>query len=136
MRGTLGLSRFCFGFDQRVIDFIVNGAATLTGLLGRVVGLFDHFAIDGLVNALADLTFAFGNRLRQIQTGNLSIYLYVIVGAIAISQFLPRVPAEAVLPVVAAVLSLVILVGLVLWLSNRRIPWRLMFARQGASEVR
>ena len=136
VRGTLGLSRLCFGFDLGVIDFIVNGVAKLTGLLGRVVGLFDSSVIDGLVNALADVTFGIGNRLRQIQTGNLSIYLYVIVGAIAVSQFLPRAPADALLPVAAGVLSLVILVGLVLWLSSRRIPWRLMFARQGVSEVR
>lgn len=136
VRGTLGVSRLCFGFDQRVIDFAVNGTAKLTGFVGWAIGLFDQYVIDGLVNALADVTFAVGNRLRQIQTGNLSLYLYVIVGAIAVSQFLPRVATDFLRPIVVALLSLVVLVGVVLWLSSRRIPWRLMFTKQGVSELR
>ena len=88
------------------------------------------------MNGLADVTFGIGNRLRQIQTGNLSIYLYVIVGAIAVSQFLPRVGADTLLPVVMVFLALVIVIGLALWLSTRRIQWRLMFTKEGVSELR
>ena len=88
------------------------------------------------MNGLADVTFGIGNRLRQIQTGNLSIYLYVIVGAIAVSQFLPRVGVDILLPVVVVFLSLVIVVGIALWLSTRRIQWRLMFTKEGVSELR
>ena len=99
-------------------------------MIGWAVGRFDHYIIDGLVNGLADVTFGIGNRLRQIQTGNLSIYLYVIVGAIAVSQFLPRVGADILFPVVIVFLSLVIVVGIALWLSTRRIQWRLMLTKE------
>ena len=136
VRGTLVVSWLCSAFDRNVIDFIVNGVAKVTGVVGWAVGRFDHYIIDGLVNGLADVTFGIGNRLRQIQTGNLSIYLYVIVGAIAISQFLPRVGADTLLPVVVVFLSLVIVVGIALWLSTRRIQWRLMFTKEGVSELR
>ncbi len=136
VRGTLLVSWLCSAFDRNVIDFIVNGVAKVTGLVGWAVGRFDHYIIDGLVNGLADVTFGIGNRLRQIQTGNLSIYLYVIVGAIAVSQFLPRVGADILLPVVMVFLSLVIVVGIALWLSTRRIQWRLMFTKEGVSELR
>ena len=136
VRGTLVVSWLCSAFDRNVIDFIVNGVAKVTGLVGWAVGRFDHYIIDGLVNGLADVTFGIGNRLRQIQTGNLSIYLYVIVGAIAISQFLPRVGVDTLLPVVVVFLSLVIVVGIALWLSTRRIQWRLMFTKEGVSELR
>ena len=136
VRGTLVVSWLCSAFDRNVIDFIVNGIAKVTGVVGWAVGRFDHYVIDGLVNGLADVTFGIGNRLRQIQTGNLSIYLYVIVGAIAVSQFLPRVGADILVPVVIAFLSLVIVVGIALWLSTRRIQWRLMFTKEGVSELR
>ena len=136
VRGTLVVSWLCSAFDRNVIDFIVNGVAKATGVVGWAVGRFDHYIIDGLVNGLADVTFGIGNRLRQIQTGNLSIYLYVIVGAIAVSQFLPRVGADILLPVVVVFLSLVIVVGIALWLSTRRIQWRLMFTKEGVSELR
>ena len=136
VRGTLVVSWLCSAFDRNVIDFIVNGIAKVTGVVGWAVGRFDHYVIDGLVNGLADVTFGIGNRLRQIQTGNLSIYLYVIVGAIAVSQFLPRVGADILLPVVMVFLSLVVVVGIALWLSTRRIQWRLMFTKEGVSELR
>ena len=136
VRGTLVVSWLCSAFDRNVIDFIVDGAAKVTSVVGWAVGRFDHYIIDGLVNGLADATFGIGNRLRQIQTGNLSIYLYVIVGAIAVSQFLPRVGVDTLFPVVMVFLSLVIVVGLALWLSTRRIQWRLMFTKEGVSELR
>lgn len=136
VRGTLVVSWLCSAFDRNVIDFIVDGVAKVTGVVGWAVGRFDHYIIDGLVNGLADVTFGIGNRLRQIQTGNLSIYLYVIVGAIAVSQFLPRVGADTLLPVVVVFLSLVIVIGIALWLSTRRIQWRLMFTKEGVSELR
>ena len=136
VRGTLVVSWLCSAFDRNVIDFMVNGVAKVTGMVGWAVGRFDHYIIDGMVNGLADVTFSIGNRLRQVQTGNLSIYLYVIVGAIAVSQFLPRVGADILVPVVIAFLSLVIVVGIALWLSTRRIQWRLMFTKEGVSELR
>ena len=136
VRGTLAVSWLCSAFDRHVIDVIVNGVAKVTGVVGWAVGRFDHYVIDGLVNGLADAIFGIGNRLRQIQTGNLSIYLYVIVGAIAVSQFLPRVGADVLVPVVIVFLSLVIVVGIALWLSTRRIQWRLMLTKEGVSELR
>jgi len=136
VRGTLAFSWLSLNFDRYVIDFIVNGVAKVTAGVGWAVGRFDDRIIDGLVNALADVTFGIGNRLRQVQTGNLSIYLYVIVGAVAAAQFLPRIPAEVLLPVIVIFVALVVVVGIALWLSTRRIPWRLMFSKEGVSQLR
>ena len=41
--------------------------------------------IDGIVNRVADSTFAAGDKLRKIQTGNINSYLYVILGAVVLS---------------------------------------------------
>lgn len=136
VRGTLTLSWLSLNFDRYVIDFIVDGVAKVTARVGWAVGRFDDWIIDGLVNALADVTFGIGNRLRQVQTGNLSIYLYVIVGAVAAAQFLPRIPVEVLLPVIMLFVALVVVIGIALWLSTRRIPWRLMFTKEGVSQLR
>jgi NADH-quinone oxidoreductase subunit L len=82
--GTLGLAKTGAAFDKNVIDGAVDGTAGITRIWSAVVGLFDFHAIDGAVNRLADGTMAFGNRLRNVQTGGINAYLYGIVAAVTV----------------------------------------------------
>jgi NADH-quinone oxidoreductase subunit L len=84
VNGTLLLTRICAGFDRYVIDFIVDGAASATAFVSWLNGLFDNYVIDGLVNRVADLTMGLGNRFRQLQTGSINGYLYVIVVGVVV----------------------------------------------------
>jgi NADH-quinone oxidoreductase subunit L len=84
VNGTLLLTRLCAGFDRYVIDFIVDGSAYLTRFVSWLNGLFDNYIIDGIVNRIADLTMGLGNRFRQLQTGSINGYLYVIVVGVVV----------------------------------------------------
>jgi NADH-quinone oxidoreductase subunit L len=84
INGTLLLTRICAGFDRYVIDNIVDGSAALTRLVSWIEGLFDNYVIDGIVNRLADGTIVVGNRFRQLQTGSINGYLYVIVVGVVV----------------------------------------------------
>ena len=75
---TLFLTRVSAAFDRYVIDYIVDGVATLTRLASRLNGLFDNYVVDGAVNGVARVTIGVGSRFRQLQTGSINGYLYVI----------------------------------------------------------
>jgi NADH-quinone oxidoreductase subunit L len=84
VNGTLLLARLGAGFDRYVIDFIVDGSATVTRFVSWLNGLFDNHIIDGIVNRLAAVTIGLGNRFRQLQTGSINGYLYVVVIGVAV----------------------------------------------------
>jgi NADH-quinone oxidoreductase subunit L len=134
MRGTLALSWLSASFDLYVVDYIVNGAARVTAFLAWLNGWFDNLVIDGIVNAIADAIFAVGNRLRQVQTGSINVYLYVIVGAVAAAQFLPRLSLEMLTTLLIAVSIALVVVGILALLSGRRLLWRPPILRGGAPE--
>jgi NADH-quinone oxidoreductase subunit L len=81
---TLLLSRASAAFDHYVIDFLVDGTATVTRTVSWLNGLFDNYVIDGMVNGLAALTIGVGGRFRRLQTGSINGYLYVIAVATAV----------------------------------------------------
>ncbi|MBI4518028.1 MAG: NADH-quinone oxidoreductase subunit L [Deltaproteobacteria bacterium] len=78
IRFTMFLTRASAAFDRYVIDFMVDGAATLTRGVSWLHGLFDNYVIDGMVNGVAALSMGVGTRFRQLQTGSINGYLYVI----------------------------------------------------------
>jgi NADH-quinone oxidoreductase subunit L len=78
VEGLLALTRILAWFDEYVIDGVVNGAAAVTRAWSAVTGLFDDTVVDGAVNGVADGTYAVGQRLRWIQTGAITSYLYVV----------------------------------------------------------
>ena len=84
VNGTLLLARVCAAFDTYVIDPIVNGSAYLIKLVSWLDGLFDNYVIDGIVNRIADVIIGLGSRFRQLQTGSINGYLYVIVVGVVV----------------------------------------------------
>jgi NADH-quinone oxidoreductase subunit L len=85
VRGALLLARLGAWIDQHIIDLFVDGSAKTTALISWLNGLFDNYVIDGIVNQVADSTFAAGDKFRKVQTGNINSYLYVILGAVIIA---------------------------------------------------
>jgi NADH-quinone oxidoreductase subunit L len=79
VRGVLLLSRAAAWFDLHVIDGIVNLSARIVVLVSQLGGYLDNLIVDGAVNAVAEATWAVGGRMRRLQTGAISSYLYVVV---------------------------------------------------------
>ena len=79
VRGTLRVSRIAAWFDLHVIDGLVNLSALVVRGVSRLGGLLDDLVVDGAVNAVANATWTVGGRMRRIQTGAISAYLYVVV---------------------------------------------------------
>ncbi len=69
------ISRFVYRFlDQKVIDGVVNGAASGTVLTGRVTKAIDEGGVDGVVNGVGWITNKLSFVLRKLQTGNVQGY--------------------------------------------------------------
>jgi NADH-quinone oxidoreductase subunit L len=79
VNGTLAICYLAAWFDRTIIDGIVNGAATVVRGVSAIGGLFDRYVVDGAVNLVADATYAVGGRVRHLQTGAISAYLYVVI---------------------------------------------------------
>jgi NADH-quinone oxidoreductase subunit L len=79
VRGVLALCFLTAWVDLHVIDGIVNLSAAVVRAWSRLSGLFDLYVVDGLVNLVADVTQFVGRRVRNVQTGALSTYLYVVI---------------------------------------------------------
>src|SRR5437867_3922215 len=77
--GGLLLCRLAGWFDAYIIDGIVDLSAAVVRGVARVTGLIDLYVVDGAVNAVADTTEFVGRRVRNVQTGAISAYLYVVV---------------------------------------------------------
>jgi NADH-quinone oxidoreductase subunit L len=84
INGTVRLALLLAWFDRTIVDGIVNGAAAVVRVGSFLNGLFDTYLIDGIVNRIADATLFAGQRFRQVQTGSINAYLYVIVGAVVV----------------------------------------------------
>jgi NADH-quinone oxidoreductase subunit L len=78
VRGVLAFCRFAAWFDLHVIDGVVNFAATFVRGVSALGGLFDAWIVDGAVNGVASVTQFTGRRVRNLQTGAINAYLYVV----------------------------------------------------------
>jgi NADH:ubiquinone oxidoreductase subunit 5 (subunit L)/multisubunit Na+/H+ antiporter MnhA subunit len=92
-RRVMNSARGVYAFDSRIVDGIVNGLATVSRGVSRVVGAVDKYFVDGIVNTIA----AFVNRLmspllRAAQTGFTQNYALVMVLGlmIAVAIFFAR----------------------------------------------
>lgn len=72
---TMFISKAMSLFDNKVIDGIVNGTATVSRFVGKVVGLFDNVVVDGAVNLVASVTGGLGAAARKMQNGRIQTYV-------------------------------------------------------------
>jgi NADH-quinone oxidoreductase subunit L len=86
--GTLVLSRMLAWFDNKVIDGIVNGSASVTKAFSRFSGKFDNVVVDGLVNFMAYLSAFVGLIFRKFQTGKVQTYIVLVIFSLVILLFL------------------------------------------------
>jgi NADH-quinone oxidoreductase subunit L len=86
--GTIGLSKLLGLFDSKIVDGIVNGAATITRGFSFFVGKFDNIVVDGLVNFMAYLSGFIGLILRRFQTGKVQTYIIFVLVSVVILLFL------------------------------------------------
>ena len=64
-------------------------------ILAAFIGVFDNRVVDGLVNQVAEVTWAIGGRVRRIQTGAIQTYLFVVLaGIVLLILIFPGVVAE------------------------------------------
>ncbi len=120
IRFSLFVSWLWSAFDRLVIDGIVDGTAKVISGIGSLVGMFDNGIIDRLINMTANATFALGNRLRQVQTGGINVYLYMIVGGVAVAQFLPRLVPQTLINVALTLTVALAVIGLIALFAPRR----------------
>ncbi|MEI7812539.1 MAG: NADH-quinone oxidoreductase subunit L [Ignavibacteria bacterium] len=90
IRGTMLLSKFLATFDNKVVDGIVNGTATVTRFISRASGIFDNVVVDGFVNFTAYLSGLIGIFFRKFQTGKVQTYIVMVVFSALILLFIFR----------------------------------------------
>ena len=86
--GTILLSRILAWFDNKVIDGIVNGSATVTKWFSNFSGTFDNVIVDGIVNFTAYFSGMLGLFFRKFQTGRVQTYIVLVIFSIVILLFL------------------------------------------------
>ncbi len=79
IRPTVGLARFLWEFDSRVIDGVVNGARHVTVGTSFLSGVFDHTVVDGLVNLVGTINQTASRQFRRLQVGFTQGYAMVMV---------------------------------------------------------
>ena len=86
------LSAGVYWNDRRIIDGVVNGAASFTKTLGNGVNWFDEKVIDGAVNGLANLAGFTGGLLRYIQSGNDQRYaVFLFAGVVVLAVIFTKI---------------------------------------------
>jgi NADH-quinone oxidoreductase subunit L len=79
------ISRGVYWFNQKVIDNVLNYAGRGARELGHITyDYIDQKGVDGLVNGLATVTGESGGAVRRIQTGRLQFYALMLVVAVGL----------------------------------------------------
>ncbi len=76
------VTKILYAFDDLVIDGMVNATAPALIAATRTADFFDMQGVDGVVNAVADITADSGNNLRRLQTGKIQDYALGAMAAI------------------------------------------------------
>jgi NADH-quinone oxidoreductase subunit L len=79
-RRTMDAARAVYAVDSRGVDGAVNGSAWLTRTMSKIVGGFDKYIVDGLVNGVANFIGRLMSHVfRTAQTGLAANYALVMV---------------------------------------------------------
>jgi NADH-quinone oxidoreductase subunit L len=84
VRPAIVIARAFRAFDLNCIDGVIHAVARGTIRVSKADGKFDQGFIDWLVNLVGNVTYGFGSRLRNVQTGYLRSYvLFLVLAAVA-----------------------------------------------------
>jgi len=89
INGTILLAKILGWFDLYIIDGIVNGVAWLSRVFAVIDGWFDNNIVDGLVNLTAWFVGIWGRFVRLFQGGQLQryiLYTLIVVGLFIIMK--------------------------------------------------
>ncbi len=75
----MGLARFLWEFDARVVDGTVNGVRHATVGSSFLSGIFDLRIVDGAVNLVGTVNQAASRYFRRLQVGFTQGYAMVMV---------------------------------------------------------
>ena len=78
-RPMIALSTLLAWIDTNIIDFMVIFLANLQVQIAKTTTWIDHNIIDGLVNGSANFAGWLGSYARKIQTGQIQLYLVMMV---------------------------------------------------------
>jgi NADH-quinone oxidoreductase subunit L len=85
IRPALWCAGLAAAIDRFVIDGLAHALAGSVRLLSVFDDLIDRLFVDGAVNATADVTYAVGLRLREVQSGKIRQYvMWVAVGTVGL----------------------------------------------------
>jgi NADH-quinone oxidoreductase subunit L len=88
-----GLSRFLYWFDDYwVIDPIVDGFGKVSIWLSRTIDTLDRWVVDGLVNGLGTFAGRAGSVVRNVQDGQVQVYLLLAVVSVTVWLLLKALP--------------------------------------------
>ncbi len=79
IQGTIGLAKFLWEFDARVVDGAVNGTRHATVASSFMSGIFDLKVIDGIVNLIGTINQTASRYFRRLQVGFTQGYAMVMV---------------------------------------------------------
>jgi NADH-quinone oxidoreductase subunit L len=83
------VARFCATIDKLVFDRFLHSLCTIAISVSKWDRVFDEKIVDGLVNMLANVTYAVGGSFRRLQTGQLRQYImFIAVAVIMLSVIL------------------------------------------------
>ncbi len=79
------IARAAYWFNQNVIDNVLNYSGRSAVRVGRLTyDYIDQRGVDGLVNGIATVTGESGGAVRRVQTGRLQFYALILVLAVAL----------------------------------------------------
>lgn len=84
VRPAKRIAQYCYAFDLKIIDGIVNGTGWITRLAAWISHKFDIYIVDGSANSLATLVDFNSGRWRKIQTGFLQNYALIFIIGLAV----------------------------------------------------
>jgi NADH-quinone oxidoreductase subunit L len=76
------VASLCAAIDRIVFDRFLHGLCAAAVSIAKWDRLFDERVVDGLVNLMANVTYAVGGSFRRLQTGQLRQYLMLIAVAV------------------------------------------------------
>jgi NADH-quinone oxidoreductase subunit L len=79
------IANAAYWVNQHVIDNVLNYAGRTTVRVGRLTyDYVDQRGVDGVVNGLATVTGESGGAMRRVQTGRLQFYALILVLAVGV----------------------------------------------------